>query len=108
MIRDLFAYVDFRSTYDLKETAAILGTFFGGAGFVGENEGIWDEVPALRLERSVLGLSVVVGGADGEFTLEVEPLSSVKVDVSELGDLSEYLGQIIAEVEGFELRPTRY
>ena len=70
------AFVDFRSSLPLRSVADMLSEqMFAGIRFVGQNEGILDEVPAMRLEHDFLGLRVVLGGgAEGNsgFTLEME------------------------------------
>jgi hypothetical protein len=69
------AYVDFTSRRSLHEVALELSrSVFGGIPFVGEGEGIWDEVPALRLAKRFMGLQVELGGSpgDGGYTLQVE------------------------------------
>lgn len=87
---------------------------FGGIDFVGESEGIWDEIPALRLNRDVLGLEVTLGGnpgRDGGYTIEVlsrEPLGgSLPVDpaASKVAtcDFSAYLAAQIQQIPGVEL-----
>ncbi|WP_084736105.1 hypothetical protein [Cystobacter ferrugineus] len=50
-------YVDFTSPDPLMMLAHKLSEqLFGGIEFIGENSGIWDEVPAVRLARRFLGL----------------------------------------------------
>jgi len=75
---DCSAYVDFTSPLALHALGRVLSErLFAGISFVGENEGIWDEVPALRLERDFLGLRVELGGTsggEGGFTLQIEPV----------------------------------
>lgn len=111
----LQAHVDFISTLPLTELARLISaTCFAGIGFVGENEGIWDEVPAVRLERDVLGLEVVLGGRpgkDGAYTLEVmsrEPLGgALPIDPegskAAICEFSNYLSALIQQIPGVEV-----
>ncbi len=110
------AAVDFVSDSPLKEIGEkVASTCFGGGKFIGENEGIWDEVPAMRLDRHVLGLEIVLGGGPGEdgYTLEVaskdplggelptDPAESVKL----ICEFSRYLSGLVATIPDVELRP---
>lgn len=109
------AYVDFTYSGSLEELAEVLSqSLFAGLRFVGLGEGIWDEVPAVRLERNFLGLRVELGGAPGRdqgFTLQVEPIDfpwnripAVEASVASV-DLSAYLGYLLEQVEGVSLKP---
>jgi hypothetical protein len=70
------AYVDFTSPNPLQDVAAQLSSeLFGGIPFIGLGEGVWDEVPAMRLAQRFMGLQVELGGNpgdDGGYTLQVE------------------------------------
>jgi hypothetical protein len=111
----LQAYVDFVSLLPLTDIACrIAKTCFGGIDFVGENEGIWDEVPALRLERRVLGLEVILGGRPGKeggYTLQVssrDPLGgALPVDPegskAAICDFSIYLTALVQQIPGVEM-----
>ncbi len=112
----LQAYGDFESHLTLKDIARrMTETCFGGIEFVGENEGIWDEVPALRLNGGVLGLEVILGGGpgkDGSYTLEVssrEPLGGALPPDPEgskaaICDFSSYLAALLQQVPGVEIK----
>lgn len=71
----LQAAVVFKSELDLDELAGLIASVcFCSARFVGRDEHLWDEVPAVRLDRDVLGMEVVLGGhpgVPGGYTLEV-------------------------------------
>ena len=111
----LQAYVDFVSPLPLTYIARrIAETCFGGGEFVGEDEGIWDEVPALRLDRTVLELEVVLGGRpreDGGYTLEVSssnPLGGTLPDDLEgskaaVCDFSNYLAALVQQMPEVEI-----
>lgn len=113
------ASVDFVSDLSLKEVGEKIAlACFGGGRFTGEDEGIWDEVPAMRLDRNVLGLEVVLGGSPGDngYTLEVaskdpmggelptDPAESVKV----ICEFSRYLSGLLATIPDVELRSFAY
>lgn len=116
----LRAYVDFVSPQPLAELGRrIAEACFGGGNFVGENEGIWDEVPAMRLDREVLGLEVTLGGGPGEaagYTLEVssrDPLGGPLPDdpqtsLEVICDFSRYLAALVERIPGVEIRPPEY
>lgn len=116
----LTAHVDFASPRSLHEIAReIASVCFGGGEFVGENEGIWDEIPAVRLDRDPLGLEITLGGAPGEaggYTLEVssrDPLDGPLPEDPEslleaICDFSRYLAALVGRIPGVELRPPTY
>jgi len=112
----LTARVDFVSPQPLHEVGnEIASVCFGGGEFVGENEGIWDEIPAVRLNRDPLGLEIALGGAPGEaggYTLEVSsrdplggPLPEDPASILEaICDFSKYLAALVARIPGVEIR----
>jgi hypothetical protein len=67
------AFVDFTHPDPLHLLAAKLSqALFAGIGFAGEGEGIWDEVPAMRLERDYLGFRRdAVAGTDFPVLLQL-------------------------------------
>jgi hypothetical protein len=103
--------VDFSCTLPLAEVARAIGdACFGGAAFGGENSGIWDEVPAVKLDRAILGFEVIVGGGplDG-YTLTVEALepaaplpSETAASASAICDFSRYLASLLAGIAPFD------
>jgi hypothetical protein len=70
------SFTDLSSELPIKELGALLSErIFAGISFVGLEEGILDEIPAMRLERDFLGLRVILGGRPGKeggYTLEIE------------------------------------
>jgi hypothetical protein len=116
----LRARVDFVSPQSLHEVGnEIASVCFGSGEFVGENEGIWDEIPAVRLDRDPLGLEITLGGAPGEagsYTLEVSsrnplggPLPEDPESLLEaICDFSRYLAALVGRIPGVELRPPTY
>jgi hypothetical protein len=113
----LRAYVDFVSQQSLHEVGTeIAKACFGGGEFVGETEGIWDEVPAVRLDRNPLGLEITLGGSPGEaggYTLEVssrDPLGGPLPEDPEsclevICDFSRYLAALVERIPGVVVRP---
>ena len=104
------AYVDFRSTESLASLAEKLSAqLFGGINFIGENTGVWDEVPAVRLERCFLGLSVELGGQHGSYTLQIEmadfpwDLVSSEERATASVDLSATVIQLLKQVQLAEI-----
>jgi hypothetical protein len=113
----LQAYVDFRSSDPLADVARkIADACFPGRTFVGQDEGIWDEVPALRLDRIVLGLESIVGGTPGSsggYTIQVSSRKPYGGDIptdtkesqASICDFSGYMAGLLKEVDGIELLP---
>lgn len=109
------AYVDFVSPMPLEDLAPqVSDALFGGIAFVGKDEGIWDEVPAMRLANDVMGLRVILGGTagdDGGFTLEIEPAKfpwdQVPDDAGSnvVCDVSEYMKLVVAQIDGVRITP---
>jgi hypothetical protein len=111
----LQARVDFSSQLSLHEVAQLISTnCFGGIGFTGLNEGIWDEIPAMRLEKPVLGLEVNLGGSAEEaegYTLEVASnnpyggvLGQVEGDpAAGVCEFSSYLAGYLKKIPGLEV-----
>jgi len=104
-LREIVAFVDFRSTESLESVEVQISEhLFGGISFGGREESLRDEVPALRMMRDVLGLRVIVhgyAGAEGH-TVEVEARPSVvkgvPPDQREVVGLSEFVARQQAKV----------
>src|SRR4030095_9253622 len=111
------AFVDFESRLPLGEVAKLLSReIFAGIQFTGLNEGIWDEVPAMRLEQDFLGLRVVVGGgADerGSYTLEIEAADFPWAKIPEahsqeaVCDISDYVRELLKGITSINLTTPR-
>lgn len=103
----LSAYVDFTSSMPLLELASFLSErLFAGIPFVGLDEGIWDEVPAVRLGEDFLRMRVELGGTpDDGYTLQVEPFGfpwqeeQIVVQV----DFADYLRFLLMRLEGISV-----
>lgn len=105
-----FAYVDFTSPNTLESVARELSArVFAGIPFVGLNEGLWDEVPAVRLAQRFMGLEVELGGAPGAehgYTLQVEapdfPWERIKRDEQPAArvDLTGHLEYLLSGIDG--------
>jgi hypothetical protein len=106
--------VDLESEMTIEELGAtISAALFGGVPFSGLGTGIRDEVPALRLGATMLGLDIVLhgyGGVDG-FSLDLYPLPSLvtgaKNSSSALcrADLSAWLGHLLSQVDRIRVLP---
>ena len=65
----LKGWVSFAAPYPLFEMAEILSReVFAGIKFTGYNTGIWDECPAMKLEKDFLGMRFEFGGGHNEET----------------------------------------
>jgi hypothetical protein len=107
------AFVDFTYPRDLDDLASVLSAeLFAGLQFVGREEAMWDEVPAVRLEKDFLGIRVELGGTPGEdgcFSIHLQPLripaegAAALSAERERADLTEYLAFLLHEVPGVGL-----
>jgi hypothetical protein len=103
--------VYFESKWNLRITGSeISDRLFAGLQFSEEISGLREEVPAVRLEKEVLGLVFVLHGVSegGQFwfTLEANPGSSVFQqlrDQSRSVDIGEWLARLIDAVPGFRV-----
>jgi len=105
----------FFSEKTLEEVAAIISArLLGGIRFVGKDEFIFDEVPAVYAESDVLGLEVIVHGFGGEdgYWLDMSPrdvrldrpMDLTLSDESRV-DITEYIGFALRDLEGIRIRP---
>ena len=103
----LVACVQINSEKNLEEVASLVSqNLLGGVPFVGKDEYIYDEVPAIYAKRHVLGLRVILQGYGGEdgYLLEILPkvfqtdgeMSGENVTV----DITEFIICALSEVEG--------
>ena len=91
---------------------AISKGLLGGVPFVGRDEYLRDEVPAIRSESEIFGLRVLVQGHGGEsgYALEIYPKHSndpafqVKGPEDEV-DLSSYVASLLARIPGIAVMP---
>lgn len=110
------AYVDFTSPNSLDSVARDLSTrLFAGIPFVGLGEGLWDEVPAMKLARRFMGLEVELGGSPGPehgYTLQVEapdfPWERIERadQAAARADLTGYLQHLLSSIEGITISAT--
>lgn len=99
--------VNIQSEKSLDEVAAIVSErLLGGVPFAGNDEGFYDEVPAVYASRQVLGLTVIlqgVGGSEGYF-LELYPenfpSSDEQGEAVTTTDITEYLLFLLSGVDG--------
>jgi hypothetical protein len=103
----LKCFVRFACPLDLGAAAALLSdNLFGGVRFVPTEEG--DEVPGVRAERDVFGGSPRVFGEPPEYVLcfgTTAPVSDTD-RAFEFTNISEYMKQQVARVEGVTVLPT--
>ena len=91
------AKVRIYSNDSIESIAIILSeNIFCGIPFGGGDLGIFDEVPALRLERYYLGLFVALHGYQGEYTLLIKPNPErVALTDGVMTDISNYVASMI-------------
>lgn len=114
-IVSLQAYIDFTTSAPLADTARrIADACLGGLDFIGEDEGIWDEVPALRLNQTILGLEIILGGMpgkDGGYTLQISSAHPLGGDLpidpegskAAICDFSTYVAALVQQIPGVEV-----
>jgi hypothetical protein len=80
MIPYITGGVKFRSDLTLEEVGEILSReLFGGLPFGGKDESIHEEIPAIFIEPTILGLQIILDGYNEEdedqtFLLSIRPL----------------------------------
>jgi hypothetical protein len=107
-----YAFVDFRCPGELKDVAhKVSQHLFGGIEFVGENTGIWDEVPAVRLRARILGMEIELGGCNGEYILQIDTVGVPWAEIpteehpKSHADLSGYVAYLLEQLDGVEMLP---
>jgi hypothetical protein len=107
-----FAEIMIRGDESLDEVAEILSQeVFSGIRFSGKDLGIFDEVPAVRLEDFPLGLLVVLSGYPGKYFLLLQPThtTSGSFGVQDLKELqiSNYLATCIRGLGRWNVTTTK-
>lgn len=97
-----------RSSHSLEDTATVISHhIFGGIKFVGRNEYIYDEVPAIYGEKSVFGFRIVLQGHGGEegYILELwshfearSDFSTERVETTGIR-IGDYVKNLLADVK---------
>src|ERR1044071_5349173 len=100
--------LSFLSEKNLEEVAEIISTkLIGGIPFVGKDEFIYDEVPAVYTKHDVLGLRVILQGFGGEdgYHLGMHPRhfpsENKPVDLkqpSKVDDITEFIAYQLKDV----------
>jgi hypothetical protein len=97
------------SDKSLEEVAALISErIFGGVRFVGRDEHIYDQVPAIYAERDILGLRVILQGYGGvePYILEMRPREPLDPSLSpdfirkSVVDISGYVSRLLQGIEG--------
>jgi hypothetical protein len=108
------AHVEFEYSGTLHALAHELSTrILGNIRFVGENSGIWDEVPAVRLAARFLGLGIELGGENGRFALSMVdtefPLQTLTAEQTSkaIVDVSGYVAYVLEQVPGVKHVPPK-
>src|SRR5438132_1193294 len=107
----LYASVVFQARQTLEEVGeAISERLLGGIQFVGREEHLRDEVPAIRTESDVFGLRCLIQGVGGEsgYTLEVYPTLSSDPSFQATGpddevDLSLHFAILMSRLPGISV-----
>jgi hypothetical protein len=93
-----YANVLIYSTETIEEVAALLSQkLFDEIPFSGKELGLFEEVPALRLEGDFLGLFVAIHGYEGQYVLQLEPSpKALRGQANFLhSDISNYVAELI-------------
>jgi hypothetical protein len=103
------ATVKFFYAYTLEECGRLISAnLLGGTPFVGLDECIMDEIPAVYAECEILGFRIVLAGHGGErgYGLQLIPGDSaahaISDSPSEPADLSSYIVQVLSAIPGIE------
>ena len=95
-----FARVRIFADDSLERVADVLSEkLFARVPFGGSELGLFDEVPALRLEGDFLGLFVAVHGEKGEYVLLIQPTpKSLRGKKFLDADISNYLAGLVRSI----------
>lgn len=107
----LTACILINSEKSLEDVASLVSeNLLGGIPFVGKEEYIYDEVPAIYAKHDVFGLRVILQGYGGEdgYLLEVHPKAfqteyETSSDITTV-DLTEFIMLALSKVEGIQAR----
>lgn len=97
------------SDKNLEEVAVLISEkILGGVRFIGRDEHIFDEVPAVYTERDIFGLRITLQGYGGveAYILEMRPREPLDPSLSpefirkSVVDISGYVSRLLQEVEG--------
>lgn len=105
----------FFSERSLEEVAEIVSAkLLGGIPFIGMEEFIYDEVPAVYAELDVLGLRIILAGYPGEgYQLDMYPRdypddfsesSSVNLSQDFAVNISEYIAFLLKDVPEISMK----
>lgn len=98
-----------RSDWELREAGRLISQHvLGGVPFSEEIPGLRDEVPALLLTRDVLGLTMVLHGAERDgvhhLSLEIHAGATAGKDLGSHRtwiDVGAWMGQLLSTLPGF-------
>jgi hypothetical protein len=100
------------SEKSLEEVAEILSAkLIAGIPFVGRDEFIYDEIPAVYAERDVLGLRIILQGFGGEdgYQLEIRPRDypseNKPLDLTRTSrvDITDFIGFLLKDIKELRL-----
>lgn len=115
--KSLSAFVDFECDLSLRDVAALLSReLFADIPFTGENSGIWDEVPAVRLSKRLLSCEVQLGGHPSSgYTLQIlsEEFPWERVDTSlpsekHVLDITDTIAVQMEQLPGIQIIAPQY
>jgi hypothetical protein len=103
MIPFMVCGLDIQTDKSLEEVALLISKeILGGIPFIGREEFIRDEIPAVYVKDAILGFDVVLQGGDGHFFLELTSIRSE--DAFNEIDISDYIALLIKQVDGLSCK----
>jgi len=110
----LVAGVEIDSEKSLEEVASLISEhLLGGIPFVGKDEYIYDEVPAVYASHDLIGLRVILQGDEGNgYFLDIHPkrfpgTNEASSDYTS-GDITDYIILLLSGIEGIRVRKPDY
>jgi hypothetical protein len=99
------------SNKSLEEVAEIVSSrVLAGIPFIGRDEYIYDEVPAIYAKQNPLGLRIILQGHGGQhgYTLTMHPAdypleAEPGPDEESKGDITDYIASLLKDIPGIHM-----
>jgi hypothetical protein len=98
-----------KSNLEIEELGRIISNaLFSNCTFVGRDKNIYDEVPAIFIDRGLLGLNITLSGNKGitdeyGYSLEVMPKNIPENIEIEKINISSYLSLLLKQIESDDI-----
>ena len=103
---NICATVGIKANMTLDRLAALVSDkLCGGIEFIGIEDYVREEIPAMYTARDFLGMRVVLFGENNDFGLDIEQWRERAPDDvgAEYVDLSKYVALLLAEIDGVQV-----